>query len=138
MKPITSSDLKQFEYLWKSRKACIKNPYVIAEVEQRILRWKRYFKKKARPSKSPKKTTGKRSPFLLKGKVLKKTPDKLTPFRRRVLDSLRFYENTPRSRWIADDLQSNENRVSEALQWLENHLYIDRTDLTDKDPSDEA
>lgn len=49
---------------------------------------------------------------------------KLTPFRRRVLKACKKYGSQEyRSRWVADDLNANETRVSNAIYWLLTHGY---------------
>lgn len=52
---------------------------------------------------------------------------RLTPFRKRVWDVLcefsRRTDSVPSSRYIADELNANETRVSNALVWLELNGY---------------
>lgn len=52
--------------------------------------------------------------------------NQLSAFQRRVLSTLRYYENAPRAQWIADDIGAREWQVSQALEWLERHRYIQK------------
>ena len=55
--------------------------------------------------------------------------NRLTPFRRRVLDKCRYDTATSLSRWIAEELHASETRVSNALCWLEKHGYQPRVQV---------
>jgi len=58
----------------------------------------------------------------------------LTPFRVSVLNKYREYQDgdpkgtygSIRSTWIASDLKAREDHVSKALDWLEDHGYLEK------------